>query len=364
MNERTRLSPGDTIGILGGGQLGRMLAQSAASMGLKSHIYCPDPNSPAFDVSAFYTVAPYEDIDALNRFAASVSVVTYEFENVPGPTAAHLDALVPVRPGVRALEVSQDRLFEKRYLTEAGVAIAGFAEINSQKDLENALETFSGRGVLKTRRLGYDGKGQLMIRQAGDADGAFDELGGVPAVLEDLIDFDCEVSVIVARDLDGACACYDIARNHHENHILKTSTVPAGVSKETAESARAMAEKIVKGLDYVGVMGVEMFLVRDDAGERLLVNEIAPRVHNSGHWTQDACLTSQFDQHIRAIAGWPLGSADRHSDAIMENLIGFDADTWPEALKDPAARLHLYGKAEIRHGRKMGHVNRISQKTG
>ena len=363
MSAKTRLSPGDTIGILGGGQLGRMLAQSAASLGLKTHIYCPDADSPAFDVSASYTVAPYEDTEALNRFANSVSVVTYEFENVPGATAAHLNAKIPVRPGVRALEVSQDRLSEKQFLSGAGVAIAGFAEINSQDDLEAAVKGFGGQGVLKTRRFGYDGKGQLMIRDAADAVGAFAKLGSVPAVLEDLIPFECEVSVIVARDLDGTCASYDIARNHHENHILKTSTVPAGVSKETAETARTMAEQIVSGLDYVGVMGVEMFLVRDTAGERLLVNEVAPRVHNSGHWTQDACLTSQFDQHIRAVAGWPLGNAARHSDTVMENLIGFEADTWQAILKDPAARLHLYGKAETREGRKMGHVNRISPKT-
>ncbi|TYC60534.1 5-(carboxyamino)imidazole ribonucleotide synthase [Rhodobacterales bacterium] len=363
MSARARLTPGDTIGILGGGQLGRMLAQSAAAMGLKAHVFCPDPNSPAFDVSAFHTVAPYEDIAALDRFAASVSVVTYEFENVPGPTATHLDAIVPVRPGARALEVSQDRLFEKRYLTEAGVSIAAFADINSQADLDKAIEVFGGTGVLKTRRFGYDGKGQLMIRKAEDAAGAFERLGSVPAVLEELIGFECEVSVIVARDLDGTCASYDIARNHHENHILKTSTVPAGVSEETARAAGDMARKIVTGLDYVGVMGVEMFLVRDEAGERLLVNEIAPRVHNSGHWTQDACLVSQFDQHVRAVAGWPIGSCDRHSDAVMENLIGFDADGWDAVLRDPSAQLHLYGKAETREGRKMGHVNRISDKT-
>jgi 5-(carboxyamino)imidazole ribonucleotide synthase len=363
MSANTRLSPGDTIGILGGGQLGRMLAQSAASLGLKTHIYCPDPDSPAFDVSATFTVAPYDDIDALDRFAASVAVVTYEFENVPGPTAAHLDAKVPVRPGVRALEVSQDRLFEKRFLSDAGVAIADFAEIGSQEDLESAVARFGGKGVLKTRRFGYDGKGQLMIRKPEDAEDAFQQLGAVPMVLEALIPFDCEVSVIVARDLDGAIACYDIARNHHEHHILKTSTVPAGVSAATADAARAMGEKIAAGLDYVGVMGVEMFLVRDAAGERLLVNEIAPRVHNSGHWTQDACLTSQFDQHIRAVAGWPLGSSERHSDAVMENLIGFDADSWESVLGEPSARLHLYGKAETREGRKMGHVNRISRKT-
>ncbi len=363
MSATTRLRPGDTIGILGGGQLGRMLAQSAASLGLKTHVLCPDPNSPAFEVCAAYSVAPYEDLDALDRFAASVSVVTYEFENVPGPTAAHLDAKVPVRPGVRALEVSQDRLFEKQYLAGAGIAIAGFAEINSQDDLNRALPAFGGQGVLKTRRFGYDGKGQLMIRSASDAAGAFEAIGSVPAVLEELIAFDCEVSVIVARDVDGACASYDIARNHHENHILKTSTVPAGVSAATEEAAREMAGRIVTGLDYIGVMGVEMFLVRDGAGERLLVNEIAPRVHNSGHWTQDACLTSQFDQHIRAVAGWPLGSAERHSDAVMENLIGFDADRWQDVLKEPSARLHLYGKSETRAGRKMGHVNRISRKT-
>jgi 5-(carboxyamino)imidazole ribonucleotide synthase len=364
MSDTTRLSPGDTIGILGGGQLGRMLAQSAASLGLKTHIFCPDPASPAFDVSATYTVAPYEDREALDRFAGSVSVVTYEFENVPGPTAAHLDARVPVRPGVRALEVSQDRLSEKRFLSGAGVAIAGFAEINAQSDLDAALERFGGQGVLKTRRFGYDGKGQQMIRTAGDADGAFDRLGAVPAVLEQLVSFDCEVSVIVARDVDGRTACYDIARNHHENHILKTSTVPAGVSEATATAARAMAEQIVAGLDYVGVMGVEMFLVREGDGETLMVNEIAPRVHNSGHWTQDACLCSQFDQHIRAVAGWPLGSAERHSNAVMENLIGEDAEGWQAVLGEADARLHLYGKADIRPGRKMGHVNRISGKTG
>ena len=363
MSAKTRLSPGDTIGILGGGQLGRMLAQSAASLGLKTHIFCPDPNSPAFDVSAAYTVASYEDIDALDLFASSVAAVTYEFENVPGPTAAHLDAKVPVRPGARALEVSQDRLFEKQFLSGAGVAIADFADITSQQDLDAAVARFGGQGVLKTRRFGYDGKGQQMIRRPEDAEGAFEKLGSVPMVLEALIPFECEVSVIVARDLDGTIACYDVARNHHENHILKTSTVPAGISQETMDTARAMAGQIVAGLDYVGVMGVEMFLVRDGANERLLVNEIAPRVHNSGHWTQDACLTSQFDQHIRAVAGWPLGSAERHSDAVMENLIGFDADGWQEVLKEPAARLHLYGKAETREGRKMGHVNRISGKS-
>jgi 5-(carboxyamino)imidazole ribonucleotide synthase len=364
MSASIRLQPGDTIGILGGGQLGRMLAQSAASMGLKTHIFCPEQNSPAFDVSAQNTIAAYEDTAALAAFADAVSVVTYEFENVPGPTAQHLASKVPVRPGVRALEVSQDRLFEKEFLKKSGVAIADFAEITSQADVKTAVQNFGGQGVLKTRRFGYDGKGQTMIHSNKDIGGAFERIGNTPAVLEALIGFDCEVSVIVARDLDGNCESYDIARNHHENHILKTSTVPAGVSEQTQTAARKMAERIVSSLDYVGVMGVEMFLVRDGDTEKLLVNEIAPRVHNSGHWTQDACLTSQFDQHIRAVAGWPLGSADRHSDAVMENLIGRDAEDWHGILKDPAAQMHLYGKAEIRDGRKMGHVNRISPKTG
>lgn len=364
MSEKSRLRPGDTIGILGGGQLGRMLAQSAAALGLKTHIYCPDTASPAFDVSATFTIAPYDDTAALAQFASAVSAVTYEFENVPGGTAAYLGERVPVRPGARALEVAQDRLFEKRFLSGAGVPIAGFADIASQADLDAALTDFGGKGVLKTRRFGYDGKGQQMIRTPGDAAGAFDRLGAVPAVLEELIAFDCEVSVIAARDVDGNTACYDLARNHHENHILKTSTVPAGVSWETAQAAREMAERIVAGLDYVGVIGVEMFLVRGPEGERLLVNEIAPRVHNSGHWTQDACLCSQFDQHVRAVAGWPLGSPERHSDAVMENLIGADADGWEAVLAENSARLHLYGKSETRPGRKMGHVNRVSARTG
>ena len=252
---------------------------------------------------------------------------------------------------------------EKQYLSATGVTLAGYVEINSQRDLEKALPEFGGKGVLKTRRFGYDGKGQTMIRAAADCPGAFDRIGAAPAVLEELISFECEVSVIVARGLDGRCASYDIARNHHENHILKTSTVPAGVSATTLATAAGMAERIVAGLDYVGVMGVEMFLVRDAGGERLLVNEIAPRVHNSGHWTQDACLTSQFDQHVRAIAGWPLGAVDRHSDVVMENLIGTDAADWPAILEEPSAKLHLYGKAEIRDGRKMGHVNRIAPRS-
>ena len=363
MSNTASLRPGDTIGILGGGQLGRMLALAAAPLGLKAHIFCPDPGSPAFDVSHACTIASYDDEDALNRFADSVSVVTYEFENVPGPTAAHLDGRVPVRPGPGALEVSQDRLTEKIFLKEAGVALAGFARIDSQADLDASINDFGGTGVLKTRRFGYDGKGQIMIRSSADAQGAYEKLGSVPLVLEALVPFQSEISVIVARGLDGTCSAYDPVENHHEHHILKTSTVPAIINPETAKRATEMAVRIASALSYVGVMGVEMFLVADESGERILVNEIAPRVHNSGHWTQDACVCSQFDQHIRAIAGWPLGSSERHSNVVMENLIGDEADRWPDILKESSARLHLYGKTEARPGRKMGHVNRISPKS-
>ncbi|WP_417667690.1 5-(carboxyamino)imidazole ribonucleotide synthase [Roseibium sp.] len=362
MSNETRLLPGDTIGILGGGQLGRMMSLAAASLGLKTHIFCPDPNSPAFDVATAYTIAPYEDVSALDVFASSCAAVTYEFENVPGPTASHLAARVPVRPGVRALEVSQDRLFEKEFLRSAGVDIADFVTVDSNDDLTAALGRFEGSGVLKTRRFGYDGKGQVMIRSAADAQGALEKIGSVPAVLERLIPFDREVSVIVARDVNGHCEAYDISENHHEHHILKTSTVPANVSEATAEKARAMAISIASSLEYVGVMGVEMFLSGTGSDETLLINEIAPRVHNSGHWTEDACLTSQFEQHMRAVAGWQLGSGARHSDVVMENLIGDECERWPSILAEPNARLHLYGKEEARPGRKMGHVNRISPK--
>ncbi|WP_122522037.1 5-(carboxyamino)imidazole ribonucleotide synthase [Pannonibacter phragmitetus] len=358
------LKPGSTIGILGGGQLGRMLALAGASLGLKSHIYCPEAGSPAFEVAAARTQAAYEDSAALEAFARSVDVVTYEFENVPGPTAAHLASFVPVRPGPRALAVSQDRLSEKDFLSGAGIALAGYAAIDSLADLEAALDRFGGQGVLKTRRFGYDGKGQAMIRDRATAADALSKLGGKDLVLEQLIPFTREVSVVAARGINGDIACYDITENHHEHHILKTSTVPASVTPATADKAREIARRVVDSLGYVGVTGVEMFVTGSGADEDLLVNEIAPRVHNSGHWTQDACLVSQFEQHMRAVAGWPLGNPARHSDVVMENLIGADAEGWAAVLAEPGARLHLYGKAEIRQGRKMGHVNRIRPKAG
>ncbi len=357
------LKPGDTIGVLGGGQLGRMLALAAARLGLKTHVFCPDEASPAFDVSAQVTIAAYDDQDALARFADSADVITYEFENVPAPTADYLRSRRPVRPGPRALSVSQDRLHEKTFLRDAGVPVADFAPIDGEADLEAALKAFGGAGVLKTRRMGYDGKGQVMLKSIAAAAGALETLAYAPSILEALIPFEREVSVIVARGASGETAAYDATENHHENHILKTSTVPANLEAETMARACALAKSIANSLEYIGVMGVEMFVLREDGRERLIINEIAPRVHNSGHWTDDACAVSQFEQHIRAVAGWPLGDPTRHSDVVMENLIGGDADGWRDILREPNAVLHLYGKAQSRPGRKMGHVNRLSPRT-
>ncbi|MCX5514154.1 5-(carboxyamino)imidazole ribonucleotide synthase [Kaistia algarum] len=356
------LKPGSTIGILGGGQLGRMLALAAAELGFRCHIYCPEGESPAFDVVAARTVASYENQRALAAFAGSVDVITYEFENVPSETAAFLEEQATVLPGQRALAVSQDRLSEKRLMQELGIAVAPFATVDRVSDLETALSRLGRPSILKTRRLGYDGKGQIMIREGDDAAAAFAAIGGKPAVLEGFVSFTREISALVVRSKRGATAVYDIAENVHRNHILATSTVPASIAPDTAAEARAIAIRIAEALGYVGLLAVEMFVTEEGGTETLLVNEIAPRVHNSGHWTQDGCLVSQFENHIRAIAGWPLGSTERHSDAVMTNLIGFEADDWTPLAAKPGARLHLYGKSETRSGRKMGHVNRIFAK--
>ena len=354
------LRPGATIGILGGGQLGRMLATAAAELGFRCHVYCPDGESPAFDVAAARTVAAYENEAALAAFAGSVDVVTYEFENVPSATADFLGAQVDVLPGPRALAVSQDRLSEKELMQGLGIPVAPFAAVDDLAGLEAALERLGRPSILKTRRFGYDGKGQVAIRAGDDAAAAFEAIAGKPAVLEGFVTFAREVSALVVRGRNGETAVYDIVENVHRNHILATSTVPAKLAEATAEAARGIAAKVAEALDYVGLLAVEMFVVEEGGEERLLVNEIAPRVHNSGHWTQDGCLVSQFENHIRAIAGWPLGSTIRHSDAVMTNLVGAEADEWQRLAAEPGARLHLYGKAESRPGRKMGHVNRIA----
>ncbi|MYZ48115.1 5-(carboxyamino)imidazole ribonucleotide synthase [Propylenella binzhouense] len=357
------LPPGSVIGILGGGQLGRMLALAAARLGFRCRVFCPDAESPAFDVAAGQVIAAYEDVGALDAFAENVDVVTYEFENVPVAAASRLAKRVPVRPGVRALAVAQDRLAEKEFLSGLGIPVAPFAAVDDEAGLGKALAAIGAPAILKTRRLGYDGKGQATIPaddQAGyQAVAAFDAIGRAPAVLERFVPFAREVSVIAARGLDGRVAAYDPVENVHRNHILHTSSVPARVSPETAGEAASIAGRILAALDYVGVIGIEFFVVEEAGRERLVVNEIAPRVHNSGHWTEDACEVSQFENHVRAVAGWPLGPAGRHSDVVMTNLIGADAAEWLALAAEPGARLHLYGKREIRPGRKMGHVNRL-----
>ena len=350
------LPPGSTVGILGGGQLARMLALAAAPLGIKCHIFAPEADSPAFQAAAARTVAAYTDHTALASFAAAVGVVTYEFENVPAATAAFLAGLVPVAPGVAALETAQDRVVEKTFIASLGIPVAPFAAVDSIADLEAAVALIGRPSILKTRRFGYDGKGQTRIDGDKSAAAAFAEIGQSPAILEGFVQFDKEVSVIAARGWDGAIAVYDVPENLHEHHILKTATVPADICPAVAGKARAIGQKIIAALDYVGVIGIEMFV----ADEALIVNEIAPRVHNSGHWTMDACCISQFEQHIRAICGWPLGSTFRHCDVVMTNLLGDDAGQWRELAAEPDVRLHLYGKTEARRGRKMGHFNRLT----
>ncbi len=354
----TSLSSGATIGILGGGQLGRMLAVAASRLGYKTHIFDPAPDAPAADVAHRVTTAQYDDTTALAAFASSVDVITYEFENIPTAALDQLEQLRPIRPNRRALAISQDRLLEKDFLTGLGLTCAAYRAVNSAADLTTAIDEIGLPAILKTTRLGYDGKGQARIMAASDADTALAAVNHSPAVLEGFIAFTHEVSVIAARALDGAISAYDPGENVHLSGILHTTTLPARLTPSQRSDAVLIAARILNALDYVGVMGVELFVT--PAG--LIVNEIAPRVHNSGHWTQNGCAVDQFEQHIRAIAGLPLGDGMRHSDVVMENLIGDDVARVPAILQERHAALHLYGKATARPGRKMGHVNRIIPK--
>ncbi len=350
------LSPGATVGILGGGQLGRMLSMAAARLGLKTHIFEPLANPPAGDVAACVTTAPYDDTAALTEFANSVDVITFEFENIPTAALDILESIRPVRPRRNALAVSQDRMAEKKFLTSLGLHVAPFAQVDTLDDLQTALETVGTPAILKTRRFGYDGKGQVRITDPAQATEAFAAVQGAPAVLEGFVDFQREISVIAARGIDGAVVCYDPGENIHKDGILDTTTVPATLAAGQHMQAVLLAGNILNALDYTGVMGVELFVT--PAG--LLVNEVAPRVHNSGHWTQNGCVIDQFEQHIRAVAGWPLGDATRHSDVVMTNLIGDDVLRYA-GITD--AGLHLYGKADIKAGRKMGHINRLEPRS-
>jgi len=353
------LGPGAVVGILGSGQLGRMLGVACAQLGLRCHIYADAPG-PAFDVAAETTIGPFEDLGRVRAFAEGVDVVTYEFENVPLGAAAAAAAVALVRPGPRALEVAQDRLVEKRFIDGLGIPVAPFANVDSKADLETALTTVGMPAILKTCRFGYDGKGQSRIMSSVDVGWALDAIGGAPAILEGVVDFVREVSCLVVRGLDGAVGFYDLAENTHRDGILDTSTVPASSDEATRELAREIARSIAEALDYVGLLAVELFEVRVDSGSRLLVNEIAPRVHNSGHWTLDACAVDQFENHIRAICGWPLGQTMRHSNAVMTNLIGADVNDWARLAGEVQACVHFYGKNDARPGRKMGHVTRLS----
>ena len=347
--------PGGTIGIVGGGQLGRMLALAASRLGLKTCIYNDAPDAPAFQVTQQALVAPYDDLNMLAGFAEVCDAVTFEFENLPAHAIAHLAERVPVNPGAQALAITQDRLSEKTFVEKLGLKTAPFFEVSSVEQARDAFAKLDGHGILKTRRFGYDGKGQAKVASADDAAKAFESFKGAPAILEGFIDFSYEASVVAARGADGAFAAYDPPENEHENHILRRSTVPSRLGVGQVEDAKILARKIGEALDYVGVFAVELFVRADGA---VLVNEIAPRVHNSGHWTIEACACSQFEQHIRAVAGWPLGDPARHTDAVMENIIGAEADAWESLAKTGA--LHLYGKAESRPGRKMGHITRVS----
>ena len=353
----SRISPGGTIGIFGGGQLGRMTALAAARLGYRCHIFCPEAESPAVEVSAAATIADYTDRDALDAFSGSIDLATFEFENVPYESVARVATRVPVRPGWEALRTSQDRVVEKRFLNGIGMETASWVEVRSARDLRHA----PCPGILKTARLGYDGKGQLRLDDGFDAEAVWKAFGAERGVVEALVNFSAEVSAIAARGEDGSLAIFDVARNDHRDGILRRTRVPAPIPLRLAAEAQALAARAAEALNLVGLLAVEFFVTRSG---KLLANEIAPRPHNSGHWTQDACGTDQFEQFVRAVAGLPLGDPSRHCDAEMVNLLGDDVRDWQALLGEPGAHLHLYGKREVRPGRKMGHVNRVSTKSG
>ena len=351
------LPPASTIGIVGGGQLGRMLAVAASRLGYRVHIYAPDAESPAAEVAADFTRAGYDDLPALAAFAAGVDVATYEFENIPVATLETLMASVPLHPSPRAIAVAQDRLAEKAFVAGLGIRVAPWAPVDDRAMLDAAIARVGTPAILKTRRFGYDGKGQGRLAAPADADAAWDAIGGAPAVLEGHVAFDREFSVLLCRGQDGAVVTWDTPDNVHDGGILATSTVPAtGIVAEQAAQAVAIATRIADALGYVGTLACEFFAAADGP----VFNEMAPRVHNSGHWTIEGARTSQFENHIRAVCGLPLGGTDTVYPRVeMHNLIGDQADAWRDILSDPTAHLHLYGKAEARPGRKMGHVTRL-----
>ncbi|HEV2365121.1 MAG TPA: 5-(carboxyamino)imidazole ribonucleotide synthase [Caulobacteraceae bacterium] len=352
------LPPGSTIGILGGGQLGRMLALAAARLGFDTAVLCPEIDCPAARVAALAIVGAYDDAAALAALAQASDVVTFEFENVPAAAAEMIASLgTPVAPCARALAISQDRLDEKNFLNAAAAPTVQFAPIESPEDLQAALRRFGAPLLLKTRRGGYDGKGQAWVMRPGEAQRALASLEGHAAIAETPADFKREMAVIAARGRDGEIAVYPLTESHHENGVLRRTVAPATAAPKVLAQAERICAQVLAALDYVGVMGIELF-ERDDG--KVLVNEFAPRVHNTGHWTLDGCEVDQFEQHIRAVAGWPLGPTTAIAHVEMTNLLGAEADAWRRLSGEPETRLWLYGKAEARPGRKMGHVNRLT----
>lgn len=349
------LPTGSVIGILGGGQLGRMLSVAASRLGYRCHVYEPAADAPAGHVAEKLITASYDDEAALREFALGVDVITYEFENVPTAALDLLESLRPIRPNRRALAVSQDRIIEKTFLNDLGLKTAPWAAVNSEADLTLAVEKLGLPAILKTTRLGYDGKGQVRLNNSEDIPAAWAAMKGAAAILEGFVDFQYEVSVIAARGIDGSVAAYDLGLNVHVNGILHTTTVPAPLNSRQRSDAVLQAARVLNALEYVGVMGVELFVTPN----AMVINEIAPRVHNSGHWTQAGCSVDQFEQHIRAVTGLQLGDGNRYADVVMENLIGDDIEKLPSLLGQRDVAVHIYGKGAPRPGRKMGHVNRI-----
>ena len=351
------LISGSTIGILGGGQLGQMLSMAASRLGFKTHIFEPSENPPASNVSSKFTRAEYDDYDALKQFASSVDVVTYEFENVPTAALDIIETQSEIFPNREALKISQDRLIEKEFINKLGFKTASFCEVNSIEELIHAINQIGAPSILKTRRFGYDGKGQVKVQPSSKPEEIWKNLGEKALILEGFINFSSEFSVIGSRSKDGQISCFDPGENVHKDGILRTTTVPAHLTNQQKTEAVLITAKILETLKYVGVIGIEFFLEKNS----LVINEFAPRVHNSGHWTQNGCTVDQFEQHIRAITGWKLGNAERHSDVIMENLIGDEIYKTNQLVEDGSIALHLYGKADVNPGRKMGHFNRIKK---
>ena len=351
------LISGSTIGILGGGQLGQMLSMAAARLGFKTHIFEPSENPPASNVASKFTRAEYDDYDALKQFASSVDVVTYEFENIPTAALDIIETQSEIFPNREALKISQDRLIEKEFINKLGFKTASFCEVNSIEELNHAINQIGAPSILKTRRFGYDGKGQVKVQPSSKPEEIWKNLGEKALILEGFINFSSEFSVIGSRSKDGQISCFDPGENVHKDGILRTTTVPAHLTNQQKTEAVLITAKILETLKYVGVIGIEFFLEKNS----LVINEFAPRVHNSGHWTQNGCTVDQFEQHIRAITGWKLGNAERHSDVIMENLIGDEIYKTNQLVEDGSIALHLYGKADVNPGRKMGHFNRIKK---